>query len=38
MELTHDELTRVNAAIVQAERATSGEIFVVVARRSGSYG
>ena len=38
MELTHDELTRVNAAIVEAERATSGEIFVVVARRSGSYG
>lgn len=35
--LTSDQIARVDAAIADAERSTSGEILVVVARRSSIY-
>ncbi|MBW3616867.1 MAG: TPM domain-containing protein [Proteobacteria bacterium] len=35
--LNEDEQARINAAIAQAERATSGEVFCILAQRSSSY-
>ena len=35
--LNDEEQGRINAAIAEAERATSGEIFCILARRSSSY-
>lgn len=35
--LSTDQQARINAAIARAERATSGEIFCILARRSSTY-
>ena len=38
MELSTEAIEQVNDAIARAEQSTSGEIFCVVARKSGAYG